>query len=283
MKKAALLLLAAIIMISCGKKVEQGEFTLKMKDGAEVSYLVKGTKGQPLVIVHGWCIDKTYFNNQVEAFSKDHIVIAVDMAGHGKSGLQRENYTVELFGSDIAEIVNHLGLKDVILIGHSMGGNVIMEAASKLPGKVKGLIGVDTYQNFEFEFPQEQFEGWITKMKEDFKGITYGWVKTMFPETSDSVLVEEIANDMASAPPKVGITAMISNYNYKPIPVISKLGLPVMAVNTDLWPADVEINKKHCDFNLLMMKGYSHYLMRENPEKFNELLAQAIKEINERK
>ena len=77
---------------------------------------------------------------------KNFKVVSIDLAGHGESGLERKSWTIEAFGGDVAAVVKKLGLKRVILIGHSMGGDVIAEAARQLPGQTVGLIMVDTYK-----------------------------------------------------------------------------------------------------------------------------------------
>ena len=51
-------------------------------------------------------------------------MVAVDLGGHGESGMGREHWTMEAFGDDVAAVVRGLGLERVILVGHSMGGYV---------------------------------------------------------------------------------------------------------------------------------------------------------------
>ena len=65
--------------------------------------------------------------------------MSIDLAGHGESGLQRKLWTIEAFGGDVAAVVKKLGLKRVILIGHSTGGDVIAEAARQLGVDVKTI------------------------------------------------------------------------------------------------------------------------------------------------
>lgn len=74
-------------------------------------------------------------------FSAKHRVVTLDLAGHGHSGLARTRYTMKAFGEDVQAVTQAVGGRRVILIGHSMGGSVIAEAARLLPGRVIGLIG----------------------------------------------------------------------------------------------------------------------------------------------
>ena len=142
------------------------------KDETKINFHAEG-KGEPvLVFVHGWSCDKSYWNDQVKAFSPKYKVVAIDLAGHGESGSKRKDYTMELFGEDVVAVVNKLKLDKVILIGHSMGGYVIIEAAQQLKEKVIGLIGADTYQSFKDDWTAEQKEGFLKPFTEKFVDVT---------------------------------------------------------------------------------------------------------------
>jgi pimeloyl-ACP methyl ester carboxylesterase len=110
-------------------------------DGLRIAYeaLGSGAPGAPaLVFVHGWSCDRSYWNGQLDAFSSDYKVVAVDLAGHGESALGRKDWSIAAYGGDVAAVVKKLGLTRVILIGHSMGGDVNAEAARQLRGRVVG-------------------------------------------------------------------------------------------------------------------------------------------------
>ena len=70
----------------------------------------------------------------------------VYLAGHGESALGRKDWSIAAYGGDGAAVVKKLDLTRVILIGHSMGGDVIAEAARQLLGRVAGMIFVDVYK-----------------------------------------------------------------------------------------------------------------------------------------
>ncbi len=250
------------------------------KDGARINFHSVG-KGEPaLVFIHGWSCDKSYWDYQVTAFEKKYRVVTIDLAGHGESGLERKNYTLQSFGEDVATVVNKLGLKKIILIGHSMGGPVIIEAANRLKGKVIGLIGADTFQNFGETFPEDQMLQFLKPFKENFVETTKGFVKTMFPPTADSLLVKKVADDMSSAPPKIAISAMENMFRDNAIPALKELDVPIISINCDLYPVKVEENRKHTkSFDVKMMNGVGHFVMLEDPEKFNALLQESIDEL----
>src|SRR5690606_25244475 len=88
------------------------------KDGVRIAWTLRGD-GPPLVFVHGWSCDQAYWREQVDHFAEHHSVVTVDVAGHGKSGLGREEWTIASFGADVAAVLQELDLEGAILIGHS--------------------------------------------------------------------------------------------------------------------------------------------------------------------
>lgn len=255
---------------------------VKSADGIPISYSVQG-KGEPaIVFVHCWCCDRGYWKDQIPYFAKKHTVVAVDLAGHGDSGLGRADYTIPAFAGDVAAVVEALGLKKVILVGHSMGGPVSLEAARLMSGRVIGVIGVDTFQDFGEKVPEEQQKQWLAAFQANFSPVTDQFVRSMFAAGADTALVERIAADMASAPPEAGIGAMKNLLRYDPAPAVGEIKVPIRAVNADKWPTNVEGNKKlAASFDVKFMPGRGHFVQIEDPATFNKLLEETIAGIVE--
>lgn len=280
-----LILLAGVFCLSsCNQS--QVDFATST-DGLKISYTDQGSGSPALVFVHGWSCDKGYWKNQVPVFSDQYRVVTVDYGGHGNSGTNRENFTINSFGDDVAAVVEKLDLDKVILIGHSMGGDVIIDAASKMPERVMALIGVDTYQQFrDTTFTREIFEGYTAPFYEDFKTSADGFVRAMFPENADTALVNQVAQDMASADSRVAMQAFESMFAFGNVieEKLTAMDIPVYAVNADLWPTNEAYNRSVVpDFNVRYMPGYGHFIMLENPEMFNQLLHETIRDIRQRK
>jgi pimeloyl-ACP methyl ester carboxylesterase len=263
---------------------EASQLTALSPDSIAISYTVQG-KGEPaLVFIHCWSCDRSYWKNQVPYFQKNYQVVTLDLAGHGGSGLGRKDWTIESFAGDVAAVVKALDLKRVILIGHSMGGPVGIEAARLMPDRVIGLIGVDTFRDFAMKTPDEQRKAFLAAFAANFPGTTSQFVKSMFPEGADSTLVATVAADMASEPPEVGIGAMRSIMDYDPTPALRELKIPIRCINTDKWPTNVEGNKKLASsFDAKFLPGLGHFVQLEDPAKFNELLAETIQEFMKEK
>jgi len=252
-------------------------------DGVSIRYQVLG-KGKPaLVFIHGWCCDRSYWDLQVPYFSRKYKVVTIDLAGHGDSGQDRADWTIAAFGGDIAAVVEKLGLDRVLLIGHSMGGPVILEATRLMPDKVIGLVGVDTFKNVENKYTQEQINEFMVPLNSNFVETTSNFVRTMFIPNSDSALVEKIARDMSSAPPEIGIGELIGNVNYQNNELtraLQEVQVPIRCINSDMVPTNAEAAKKYAkSFEVNYMSNVGHFVMMENPDTFNRILEETVKEI----
>src|SRR5438874_8487484 len=144
--------------------------TVRADDGLNLVCEVRGRGDTALVFLHGWCGDREYWKHQADAFAADYRVVTLDQAGHGESGKDRKAWTAASLAGDVEAVVKALGLKRVILVGHSMGGPVALLAAKRMPDTVVGVIGVDTIQNVEFKMPEEIRKTFMAAFEKDFKG-----------------------------------------------------------------------------------------------------------------
>jgi pimeloyl-ACP methyl ester carboxylesterase len=260
------------------------QLTTLSPDSIPISYTVQG-KGEPaLVFVHCWSCDQSYWKDEVPYFDKKYTVVTLDLAGHGRSGLGRKDWTIQSFGGDVAAVVKALDLKHVILIGHSMGGAVCLEAARLMPDRVIGIVGVDTFQDFGMKIPEEQRKAFLAAFQANFPATTTQFVKRMFPVTADTALAGEVAADMASEPHDVAIGAMRNLLSYDYAAALKGLEIPIRCINSDAPPTNVEGNKKLAySFDVKYMPGHGHFLFLEDPATFKKLLDETVQELAKRK
>lgn len=252
--------------------------SVRSADGVSVRYESFG-RGEPaLVLVHCWSCDRHLWDAVVPRLAKQRRVVTLDLAGHGESGRDRKDWTIPAFGEDVRAVVEALGLRKVILAGHSMGGPVILEAARGLPGRVVGLIPVDTCLNVEQTNSPEEVAGLIGGFEKDYRDTAERFTRQyMFVVKSDPALVDRVAAKNASAPPEIAIPCLRAAFSYDARPTLREVRVPAHAVNADRFPTDVEANRRHfASYELTLMTGVGHYLMLEDPRRFSELLAGAV-------
>ena len=254
--------------------------TVEAPDGVEIHYETAGSGEPAIVFVHGWSCDRSYWRAQIEHFASSHRVVAIDLGGHGESGLGREEWTMAAFGADVRAVVEALDLRGVVLVGHSMGGPVIVEAARLMPDRVAALVPVDFFQDIDDRMSDEQLETFLGPIRADFRGTIEPWVQNFFTAEAAPQLVDRIVSDMASAPPEVAISALEHTIQNDHAAALAALEVPMRLINADIWPTNLEAARRHKpDIQLAVMPGTGHFLMIEAPGKFNRLLADAVVEL----
>src|SRR5690606_14418080 len=154
---------------------------LKLRDNkVEINYYHQGQGETTLLFLHGWCINSLYWENQLSHFSNTYKVYALDLPGFGKSTAKRENWAIEEYATDVNEFIETLNLKNVVIVGHSMAGEIMVQAALNKNQEIIGLIGVDNFKHVEVEFGPEEMEqmsGMLTMLKQDFKNAVVAFAE----------------------------------------------------------------------------------------------------------
>lgn len=272
-----LLLLLAFAVPSVQSK--PASEVVNSSDGIPIHYSVAG-KGDPaLVFIHCWGCNRNFWENQVAEFSKTNRVVAIDLPGHGESGAGRKEWSIESYGDDVKQVVTKLGLKRVVLVGSSMGGPIALEAAKRMPDNVVAIVPVDSLQNVEVTLTQEQLDAVIQQMTADYKGATTGLLNQFFFSANTPEAVKtRVVNEALSRQPETAIAILKGIFAYKPGPTLKELKVPIKAINADLNPTMLEINRKYApQFDAVIIKGTGHYPMLEDPARFNQMLADILK------
>ncbi|MEM1180352.1 MAG: alpha/beta hydrolase [Acidobacteriota bacterium] len=283
-------LIVAVFLGGCERQDAAAPEAMKLNvgrvpasDGVPIAYTSRGAGEIALVFVHGWMCDQTYWRHQVTAFVDRFQIVTVDLPGHGNSNATttRSEWTLEGYGADVAAVVEHLELDQVVLVGHSMGGAVILEAVSLLGDRVVGLIGVETFQNAEFEVPDEVWNPLLDAYRSNWQGTCERMVSAMFPRPGDELAIT-VRADMCEGPETIGIALLEEFGAYRAAPRMAALGdLPIRAINAEIsTPTQVDVNQRHApQFDAMIQEQAGHFLMLEHPETFNPLFEETLAAI----
>ena len=107
-------------------------------NGIKYYYEVSG-KGEPLLLLHGGLGSTSMFAPILPAFTDHRQVIAIDLHGHGRTELGTRKIDLIDIGNDVAVVLDHLGYKQVDVLGYSFGGGVGFRLAVQHPEKVRRL------------------------------------------------------------------------------------------------------------------------------------------------
>lgn len=110
---------------------------------AAIEHTRTGNGTPPIVFVHGFGCARSDWDAPVAHLAPRHETVAVDLGAHGRTPGTREHGRIETHGRDVASLLGALDLPPAILVGHSMGCRVVVEAALNAPASVAGLVLVD--------------------------------------------------------------------------------------------------------------------------------------------
>ncbi|MEJ2615392.1 MAG: alpha/beta hydrolase [Ignavibacteriaceae bacterium] len=287
MKKYFFLIIIFSIIVGCNNRknneLKSGE--IQTAD-ANIYYIEKGDGDTTLLFLHGWGINSGYWNNQINYFSNKYRTIAIDLPGFGKSSSTRKNYTVEKYGDDVIDVINKLDLKNVILVGHSMSGDIILEAALKNNKQIAGVIGVDNFKFVGVEMSPDQLKemnSFIDSLKKDYKNLAPEYAsKYLFSLSTDSTVRERVKNDYRNSDPEVAISSIKNVFDYNEMKKLSELNFKLFLINSDGMATNTNGLKKYCksSFEVLDIHGTGHFPMIEKPDEFDRLLQTALYKIH---
>jgi len=132
--------------------------------GVEIAHAVTGGGGAtPLVLVHGFTGSSIDWTDVVDGLTADRPVVTMDHRGHGGSTNTGDaaTYTLDQLADDLAALLDHLGLQRFHLLGHSMGGAVVLRYVLKHQARVRSLVLMDTSSE-AMQIPEEFLELGIT-------------------------------------------------------------------------------------------------------------------------
>jgi len=252
-------------------------------DGVHIEYHSYG-KGDPaVVLIHGWSCDGNYWSAQLAALKARYTTVTVDLGGHGASGRNRTDWSVGNFGEDVAAVVRQLQNMKVVLVGHSMGAPVALEATRRIGDRVIGIIAVDSLKTIgQPPMTEQQIQVRLKPFRDNFIGHTREFVsKAMFTPDANPTFVQKVAYDMSLEPPEVAIPAMESLSRMDYTKVLPDIHVPVVAINSGLGqPVDeARIRKSIPGFRAITLDHTGHFLMMEAPDRFNPLLLEEIESL----
>lgn len=243
---------------------------LTSSSGIRLAYSRSGAGGRAIVLVHGWCCDRTYLEPQFAHFSPRYAVVSVDLRGHGRSGAAADgSYAIEDFADDLAEVWSHAGLSDPVVVGHSMGGLVALECAAR--GTAAGAVLVDPAP-----IVNQRGKDYFLRSVLDVAADEDGLWRSRFAERlflpTDRARRADIVVGMSSAPTDVAAAALRGMGEYDGAAALGRARVPMMVIGAGpvadpegLHPAYPQIVLEHTE-------GSGHFNQLEVPDQVNRLI-----------
>jgi len=290
MKARIPILLLVIILVSCNSAVDRKENVTAKVNNTTIAYNQYGNGDTTLLFVHGWCINKEYWSEQSKYFSDKYKVVALDLPGFGQSDKSRSEWTFEKFTDDINEFIKTEKLKNVILIGHSMSGDILLLMDTKYPGSVIGIVGIDNLKKPGVKLSEEEnksIEGFFAMMDSSFSGTVEAYTKgNLFRPSADTSIVNRVIKDFKSNDSVIAIKVLRSlvDVSQKERDMMQQLKHTLYLVNSDSDTTHIDSLRKYCKASaeVVYVHGTGHYPMIEKPAEFNAALEKVIRMIGKK-
>ncbi len=197
-----------------------------------IYHVVTGAGPLPVVFVHGLACAHSDWDAQVRTLSTSHQTVAVDLRGHGRSPGTAAECSIERYGADVAEVMRSLDLSAAVLVGHSLGCRVVVEAALQAPARTAGVVLLDGSQFAAAMAPVMKER---LARPDGFKEVMAGMFAEMFTAKSDRGARSEILARAGRMPPAIGTKVLTDLIRYdvtRFTPALTCLRVPVMAIQT---------------------------------------------------
>ena len=258
-------------------------------DNAKIYYEEIG-EGKTIILIHGWSCNNMFFKKQVAELSRKYKVVTYDLRGHGLSEITDDGYTLERYAKDLKNLIKFLGLKNVTLVGWSMGTHIIfdyikqfgcnnldkiafIDMSTKLITDEKWTLGL--YDKFSYEDNLNT----LVPMNADWKAFAKVFIPAIFAksgyrnEEDFKWASDQAAKNSANVLTRMWISMSVQDYR----DVLPKITIPALITfgeESCLYSAENSeyMRDKIKDSKLVSFPKCGHALFLEEPEMFNKIL-----------
>ena len=216
-------------------------------DGVRIAYHQLGAGDPAIVFIHGGFGNRGGFGFQEEYFSPDHRCVAVDLRGHGDSDKPDEIYTMANHADDVAQLIRHLGLEKPVLVGQSMGGQVIISTAARHPELVGAIASLDSPSNIPGWHQRHHgpFDHLMTA-GQDYRETLRMFLMASYLPTDDPSRVGTLAERLAEVPDHVILNGWAGMMAFDAGPVLSKVECPYLYIDCGQPHLDLDLLREIC-------------------------------------
>jgi 3-oxoadipate enol-lactonase len=267
------------------KKINANGISMAYEDSG-----ISGAETVPVIFIHGFPLDKTCWEKQLNFFKRTNRVIAHDIRGFGESGNNSEKPSIELFAEDLIEFMNELEIQKAIICGISMGGYIALNAITRHQERFEALIlcntqcGADSIEaRDKRHFSIQQIEaGGIQDFASAFlkKAFTeHGW-------QHHKELIEKLKAKIISTSPKILTSTLAALLQRKDMCMaLENIKVPTLIVSAKedtvipLSASEI-LHKGIQGSTLVSIEKAGHFCNFEQPEEFNKVVGKFIAGIS---
>jgi pimeloyl-ACP methyl ester carboxylesterase len=236
--------------------------------------------GEPsIVLVHGWGANRSYMAPQFAYFRPRHRVISVDLRGHGDSDKPEQPYTIDGFADDVAWVCKQLNVDQPILIGHSLGGSIVLEMAGRhMWLRPAGVVILEALVVAPAALI-DQFRPVLDGMRSPaYPQVMREFMEQLFGPHFDAADKAMRLDQMIANPQQAMVSALESVLAHDSEAAARTCAAPVIYVSSGPWYTDVARFRELCPHLVTgQIVGAGHYFELEVPEQVNPMIDRFVK------
>ncbi len=263
--------------LSPGEDESIGPRSTTAADGTTIDYEVAGGGSPALVFLHGWAADRGVWKKQFERFARSNRVIAIDLARKNDAGGGRLDWSIDALAADVASVLDHENLIGVVIVGHSLGAIVGIEAAAREPNRVAAVVGIEALHDVERSQTAEVTK-FVEQLERDWPGTIQQAVPRSFGPKADIGDVGRVVKSMKECDPAIGIALERSYAEFDFAAALDQMQVPLRLINAR--PTNIAVDRRHArDFSVVSMAGVGFFPMLEDPDTFAGVLVTVLEEL----
>jgi len=257
---------------------------------ALIHHVVAGSGSPPIIFVHGFGCSYADWLAQIEHFSPRQMVVAVDLPGHGATPMPAEPASIALGAREVAALLQSRAMPPAVLIGHSMGCRVVLDAALRARKHVAAIVLLDGSR-----LPPQSDQAFEMRIAAgEYRDLVRALFKQMFTASSDPRTIDAAIRRALALPETVGEAYLLSMARYDAemfASTLERVDKPLLALQTTFIDDQRErtsmvagqttpylefLRSKVPAVRIEALAGLGHFPQMEAPTEVNRMIASFI-------
>jgi pimeloyl-ACP methyl ester carboxylesterase len=250
------------------------------RDNLSLYYERAGSGSPPVVFVHGWCCDHTFFAPQYDHFGASHAVMTYDLRGCGRSDRTADGYDVPDLADDLAWLCEELGICGAVVIGHSLGGMIAIELAARYPGLARAVISDDPGPIDPLPETRRIYEKFIADMAgPDGEAARRDWVEGSAEPTEGDELRRRIVETMCAVPLDIAAAVIRGAMAWDGVAALTACKVPTLVLRSNLAGSNAapRLLAHNADLHFGVTVGSGHFHQLDAADQVTPMMERFIR------